>query len=145
MDLAALYMEVVPRAMREYRKEMRKSRSTNLTVPQFRILAQLRLDSANNRTLAEVQGVSVAAMSRMVDGLCKQGLIERFEDPRDRRQVHLQLTALGRERFESFRNEARKRLEQRLGSLKPDEQLSLTQGLAALANAVEQMGLSPEG
>jgi DNA-binding MarR family transcriptional regulator len=144
MDLATLYMEVVPKAMREYRNEMRKSRCSSLTVPQFRILAFLRLESVNNRTLAEHQGVSVAAMSRMVDGLCRQGLIERLEDSRDRRHVHLQLTTLGSERFESFRNEARTRLQQRLKSLNPDERQRLINGLTALASAVEQMGQSAE-
>ena len=88
-DLAALYMEVVPQAMREFRKDMRRSRSSCLSVPQFRILAHLRRESANNRALAEIQGVSVAARSRMVYWLCKHNLVERQKYARDRRQVQV--------------------------------------------------------
>ena len=143
-DLATLFMEVVPKAMREFRKEMRKSRAASLTVPQFRILAQLAYEPANNRTLADLQGVSVGAMSRMVDWLCKHELVERFEDQRDRRQVHVQLTREGRYHFECFRKEARARLQKRLARLKPEERQRLNKGLAALAAAVENMGESAE-
>lgn len=143
-DLAALYMEVVPQAMREFRKDMRRSRSSCLSVPQFRILAHLRREPANNRDLAEIQGVSVAAMSRMVDWLSKHNLVERLQDAEDRRQVHVQLTRHGRERFESFREEARGRLQKRLASLDPRERARLQKGLAALANAVEHLEASTE-
>ena len=140
MDLAALYMDVVPKAMREFRKDMRQSRSSQLSIPQFRILAQLRFEPANNRSLAEVQGVSVAAMSRMVDWLCRNGYVERLESERDRRHVQVQLTGEGRARFESFREEARGRLLRRLESLKPQDQIELKKGLSALAKAVEHIG-----
>jgi DNA-binding MarR family transcriptional regulator len=144
LNLAALFMEVVPRAMREFRKDMRSSRSATLTVPQFRIMAQLRYGPANNRSLAEFQGVSVAAMSRMIDWLSKNGLVERLEDKNDRRNVSVQLTPKGRKNFESFRKEARKRLQKRLSTLKPSEQEQLNHGLAALAVAVKHMGDSAE-
>jgi DNA-binding MarR family transcriptional regulator len=138
--LATLYMEVIPKAMREYRKEMRQSRTHRLTVPQFRILAHLRREHANIRSLAEFQGVSVAAMSRMVDWLCKHGFVERFEEASDRRQVHVQMTKCGRERFEECRVEARERLHHRLQALSPAEQAQLTKGLEALRKSLKNMG-----
>jgi DNA-binding MarR family transcriptional regulator len=140
-DLAALYMDVVPKAMREFRKEMRGSRAPCLSVPQFRILAFLNaFSTANNRTLAEHQGVSVAAMSRMIDWLCRKGLVERFADRNDRRQVCLRLTGKGAGNFKKFRQEAQRRLQARLANLSADQQQRLNNGLAALAKAVEHMG-----
>ena len=144
MDLASLFMDVVPNAMREYRKEMRNSRSLHLSVPQFRILAHVWRKPSNNRMLAEELGVSVAAMSRMLDGLCKQGLIERLENSKDRRQVQVQLTAIGRKRFEQLRKEACDRLERRFQALNLGQQQSLNSGLKALSSAVQSMSDSPE-
>src|ERR1035437_2882643 len=119
-NLAALYKEVVPKAMREFRKEMRGSRSAALTVPQYRILALLYYENANNRELSEQLGVSVAAMPRMVDGLSERDLVERKQNRGDRRMVQVQLTRKGREYFAKFRREARARLQKRFASLDGD-------------------------
>ncbi len=143
-ELAALYMEVVPKAMREYRREMRQARGTCLSVPQFRILAQLHTDPANIRTLAEFQGVSVAAMSRMVDWLCKHGLVERFTDARDLRHVHVRLTKTGCKRFKKVRKEARSRLQRRLNDLDPQQRAKLKTGLASLLDIVRHLGTGLE-
>lgn len=140
-DLATLYMDIVPKAMREYRREMQKSGSGCLTVPQFRVLAYLNnYEPANNRTLAEHQGVSVAAMSRMIDSLVRQSLVERFADKRDRRQVFMRPTRKGKAKYLEFRKEARDRLQTRMAALDPGERRRLNNGLAALAKAVERMG-----
>jgi MarR family transcriptional regulator for hemolysin len=45
--------------------------------------------------LAETFGVSVPSMSRAVDGLVKQGLASRVEDPDDRRARQVAITAEG--------------------------------------------------
>lgn len=45
--------------------------------------------------LAETFGVSVPSMSRAVDGLVKQGLASRVEDPDDRRARRVAITAEG--------------------------------------------------
>jgi DNA-binding MarR family transcriptional regulator len=138
-DLAALYMDVVPKAMREFRKDVRGGGADALTVPQYRILAFLDYDEANNSELAEQHGVSVAAMSRMVDGLCDRGLVERKQNPGDRRMVKVQLTRKGREHFARFRRETQSRLQKRLAALDDGAKRDLDKGLAALAYAVLHM------
>jgi DNA-binding MarR family transcriptional regulator len=45
--------------------------------------------------LADLFGVSVPSMSRAVDGLVKQGLASRVEDPEDRRARRVAITAEG--------------------------------------------------
>lgn len=139
-DLAGLYFEVVPKAMREFRREMRAGRGPKLTVPQFRVLAQLSVEAANNRTLAETQGLSLAAVSRMVDWLVRHHWVERVRDERDRRQVLVRLTENGSKRFDLFCSEAQNRLKLRMLTLKPSERRDLKKGLRVLSNVVEKMG-----
>ncbi|MHB8533675.1 MAG: MarR family winged helix-turn-helix transcriptional regulator [Solirubrobacteraceae bacterium] len=47
--------------------------------------------------LADSLGISLAAMSRAVDGLFERGLVSREEDPSDRRMKRVRLTAAGHE------------------------------------------------
>lgn len=47
--------------------------------------------------LAEVFGVSVPSMSRAVDGLVKERLATRVEDPNDRRARQVKITAKGKD------------------------------------------------
>jgi DNA-binding MarR family transcriptional regulator len=52
------------------------------------------------KALSERLGLSLAATSRSVDGLVKRKLIERDEDPDDRRVRRVRLTARGRRTVE---------------------------------------------
>ena len=52
--------------------------------------------------LAEVFGVSVPSMSRAVDGLVKNGLATRVEDPADRRVRQVKITAAGKDLVETL-------------------------------------------
>jgi DNA-binding MarR family transcriptional regulator len=65
------------------------------------------------KALSERLGLSLAATSRSVDGLVKRKLIERDEDPDDRRVRRVRLTARGRrivERLVEIRIAALERL-----------------------------------
>ena len=139
-DLAVLYMDVVPKAIREFRREMRGARSLTMTVPQFRILALLDDACATTTELAEQLGLSVPAMSRMVDWLSERELVERRQDNGDRRKVRVKLTHKGSLHFARFRKEARARLQKRFDSMDPATLKDLNQGLAALSEVVNHMG-----
>ncbi len=71
-QFSELYTDIVPGAMRLLRQEMRLEASGVLTVPQFRILANINrgLDSIN--AISKLHGVSQPAMSRMVEGLVER-------------------------------------------------------------------------
>src|SRR4051812_47225590 len=49
------------------------------------------------KALAEVTRRSLSSASRLVDGLVTRGLVERSEDPRDRRAKVVALAELGRQ------------------------------------------------
>ena len=52
--------------------------------------------------LAEVFGVSVPSMSRAVDGLVKNGMATRVEDPDDRRARQVKITGRGKDLVETL-------------------------------------------
>jgi DNA-binding MarR family transcriptional regulator len=53
-------------------------------------------DERSLGSLAEALGISLATMSRSVDGLFERGLVVREEDPADRRMKRVRLTPAGR-------------------------------------------------
>jgi DNA-binding MarR family transcriptional regulator len=68
-----------------------------LTMPQVRVLFEL-VESGDRPAgeLAEALSVAPPTVTGLTDRLVKQGLVERREDPRDRRVVRLALTEEGR-------------------------------------------------
>ena len=67
-----------------------------LSFTQIKALCALEGDEeCSVKALAESMGVSLAAMSRAVDGLFERGLVSREEDPSDRRQKRVRLTSAG--------------------------------------------------
>jgi DNA-binding MarR family transcriptional regulator len=68
----------------------------DLTMPQMRGLFVLNAENGLPLTeLAPRMGLSVAAAGRSVDGLVRNGLVQRTEDPADRRVKRLTVTAQG--------------------------------------------------
>lgn len=97
-DVATLLIDVLSLTVREIRNDLRTSKchaDAGVTIPQFRILANLWIEPANNKTLAEAAGLSVPATSRMVKLLEKKGLVDRSQGVKDRREVRVRLTSEG--------------------------------------------------
>lgn len=115
-------LEAVPMVMRLIRSYMRQHRS-GLTVPQFRTLCYL--SSAPRSSLSDAAdfiGLSLPAMSRMVDGLVEKGLIDRRTCQNDRRHVRLSVTPLGETTVAESRQRAQEQLAAVVGQLSPEEQ-----------------------
>ena len=97
-------METVPQIMQAIRVEMRLERGTNLSIPQFRALRFVQTNPNTSLTsLAEHLGLTLPSVSKLVDGLVKQELVERSESSADRRRMTLTLTPSG----ESIVNQSR--------------------------------------
>lgn len=93
-ELARQVMELIPKIMRIVRREL-QSPKARLTLPQFRILAELSRGERFVGKLAERHGISQPAMSKMVDGLVRRGLVRRTPGIEDRRVNQLSLTTKG--------------------------------------------------
>jgi DNA-binding MarR family transcriptional regulator len=82
------------RSMRDFRRFMDE---TGLSFSQINILMRLvHKGSTGVSKIGEQMGVTNAAASQAVDRLVGLGLIERTEDPEDRRAKRLALTQKGR-------------------------------------------------
>lgn len=65
----------------------------DVTLPQLRVLFAVRhKQSISVSRLADALGLRLAAASALVNRLVRAGLLQRSEDPRDRRRVLLALT-----------------------------------------------------
>ena len=82
--------------------------------------------------LAELFGSSLPAMSRAVDGLVKQGLATRVEDPTDRRVRLVRITADGRELVETLTTVKRNGLEAFAATLTATQRRKLDAAVEAL-------------
>lgn len=75
--------------------------------------------------LAEVTGVTRAAMTSRLDRLVKAGLVTREEEPRDRRRVMIRPTAAGRAAWNEHIFAGMARDQRMLSALDPDELVQL--------------------
>lgn len=96
-DIADRVLEVVPRAMRRIREQMRAGAS-GLTVAQLRALLFIRRHPGTSLSaLTDHLGISVPAGSALVDRLVLAGQVDRVTDPAERRRIRLDLTGTGAE------------------------------------------------
>jgi DNA-binding MarR family transcriptional regulator len=101
--------------------------------------------------LTQGQLVAISTLTRsgvgaMVNRLEEAGLIERVQDPHDKRVRLLQLSARGSERMRQARGAYDGKLAELLGELPASELEALTRLLSAAADATEQdAGTEPDG
>jgi DNA-binding MarR family transcriptional regulator len=110
-------LDTVPMVMRVIRQHLRRHRS-GLTVPQFRTLCNVSAAAGLSLSaVAEFIGLSLPAMSRLVDGLVETKLLTRKTCDEDRRHVRLSITPRGEETLREARDLARKHLAEALARL----------------------------
>lgn len=120
-------METAPQIFQAIRAEMRRGRSSDLSVPQFRSLRfiQSNADSTLSK-LADHLSLTLPSVSKLVDGLVKKGLITRQESAADRRCLALVVTPDGESIVNAARAQAQDSMAKTLGSLS-DEELATVQ------------------
>ena len=126
-------LDTVPVIMQFIRIEMRRSRGPGVSVPQFRVLTYLsRMEGASLSAVADRVGLSLPAMSRLIDGLVSRDLVQRQESPEDRRRVTLQLTNLGKDLVRTARAGAQARLAEVLSPLAPSRRAEVSHAMQQL-------------
>lgn len=121
------------------RSELRERRPAGLSIGQFRLLHMMHKDPERSLSdFADDLGVSVPAVSKMVDGLVEKGFVERTAAAADRRRLSLALTPQG----VSVMKEAKKNLEGRmaaaLSGLSAAESAALAKALATLRERLDR-------
>ncbi len=126
-------LDTVPFIMQFIRVEMRRSRGPGISVPQFRVLTYLnRTEGASLSAVADRVGLSLPAMSRLIDGLVARDLVLREESQTDRRRITLRLTSVGRELVRTSRAGAQARLAEVLTALPPSQRAEVASAMQRL-------------
>ncbi len=121
-DCARELMETVPHIMKAIRMKMRVGHGANISVPQFRTMRFIQRNPESSLTdLAEFLGLTLPSVSKLVDGLVKQELIQRKESTSDRRCLILLLTQTGEKIIDSARLSAQADLVNILEKLSGEE------------------------
>ena len=130
---ANIVLEVVPMVMRTLRAEMRQHRAVDLSVVQFRTLNHLNNHPGTSLSaVGEHIGLTLPAMSTLVDGLVERKLVKRGAAAGDRRRITLVLTEPGQTALNATRAAAEAQLAQRLARLSPTDCAVVTQALQIL-------------
>ena len=130
---ARAILDVVPQVMRTVRSEMRQHRAADLTVVQFRTLAFLsRQPGASLSVVADHIGLTLPAMSTLVDGLVDRKLVARSPAPNDRRRITLTLTDLGQTTWEITHTRTEAKLADRLVGLSAGDRELVTRAMEIL-------------
>lgn len=82
--------------------------------------------------LAAAEEVKAPTMSRIVEGLVRDGLATRVQDPVNRRMVRISATEEGRRVLEAGRTRRVRALTERLRRLADSEQRALARGVEIL-------------
>ncbi|MEI7833941.1 MAG: MarR family transcriptional regulator [bacterium] len=136
-ECSALVMETIPRLMRTIRWEVKSQRPIDLSASQFRTLRFLKHHPGTSLSqLAENVDVSMPSMSKAVDILVVQGLVNRESAVDDRRRILLTLTIEGEEMLQEMRTAMRACLAERLNSLNVNELTQIIEGMQILRSIV---------
>ncbi|RNL78810.1 MarR family winged helix-turn-helix transcriptional regulator [Nocardioides marmorisolisilvae] len=90
-------------------------------------------------TLAETEGITAPAMTRIVNSLVELGYVERTPDPADGRAQLVAPTTSGTALVLDKRAVRLRALQERLDRLSEDERAAVTTALAALENLTSEM------
>lgn len=115
---------------------------TPITLPQWRVLVILHgYGPLNPSAVAQWMGVHASNTTRSCDVLVRAGLIDRREDPEDRRRLMLTLTDRGEGLVESLLDFRREAIAAVLEKLPESHREHLAESMEAFADAA---GASPE-
>ncbi|MBP1882794.1 MarR family winged helix-turn-helix transcriptional regulator [Sinorhizobium mexicanum] len=111
-----------------------------LTLPRARALFMLaKKDGINQRELAEELEIETPTIVRLLDGMEKQGFIERRVEPSDRRAKQIHMTDFGRSVARDIQNLASEIREDVLEGLKPQEIAVALKVVSTIARNVQSI------
>ncbi len=116
------------------------AKATGLSMPQFSIMMQLyHRGACGISEIGERFEITNAAASQHVDNLVQAGLIERAEDPHDRRVKHIQLSVKGKSMIEKGMNERFRWVDVLAETLSEKERERTAEALKVLTEAARKL------
>lgn len=131
MDASRVLVAVIARSLAEM--------DPALTMPQMRVLTIVSQHGPLNlNAVAQQLGVHPSNATRTCNRLVQAGLLDRRDNPDDRRNVILTLTPDGRELWEGIMEHRRGAIETVVRRLTASERAQLAAGMTAFAHAGQQ-------
>ena len=122
----------------------RFAKSVGLSMPQFGLLMQMHHKGACGMSdVSERFEITPAAASQLVDKLVQSGLIQRVEDPHDRRAKLLSLTDKGRDLIQQGIEERYRWVDELSGKLTADERAQISEALDIMTRVAQDMESEP--
>lgn len=118
-------------------------KASGFSMPQFFLLMHVRYHNhCSISALSERMGISPAAVSQLVDKLVHTGLLERTEDPDDRRARQVALSTKGKDLIKKGLAERYRWVDDLAESLNIEQRASVSEALEILTGAAQEIGLS---
>jgi MarR family 2-MHQ and catechol resistance regulon transcriptional repressor len=117
-----------------------------LTAHRYTTLRMLFLADQHRRSMKEIAAglnVGITSVTKLVNGLEKDGLVRRVIDPRDRRVVYAQLTRDGLDRYLTVYPDTHRRLREAWSALDEGEKGALVHLLAKLRMHILSRSIAP--
>ena len=116
-----------------------------VTMPQLRVLVMIGAHGPLNvSSVADGLGVNASNASRTCDQLVGLGLLDRREDPRDRRHLVLSMTAAGEELLETVMRHRRSVLQQVVGGMPATDREKLSAALTCFVDVAARLSKTGE-
>jgi DNA-binding MarR family transcriptional regulator len=129
--------------MRDFRAFMSAS---GLSHSQVNTLMRLRFRGPFTVSdIGDNLGVSPPAASQLIDKLVQTGLVERAEDPENRRAKQIRITAKGTTLVEKGIDARQEWVRKLTGSLAKDDQETVQRAMSILLQAAEKTEIIPPG
>jgi len=127
------------RSMTDFKRFMDES---DLSPSQVNILMRLHFRGmCDVSAIGEQMGVTNAAASQAVERLVQKGLLDRTEDPVDRRVKQLRLSPRGEKLVEESFEARRRWMDGLTGVLSPEQQEEIAAALTALTDAARLLNV----
>lgn len=138
-DVSLAVAELMPYIMRGVQLDFFVKRGVTQT--QFLMLASIHASTrCTMGALARTLHVSMPTVSGIVDRLVRAGYVRRAPESEDRRQVIVELTRKGRQFLQDFSLVVRRRWEEALLPLKPEELSAFYDVITKLRKRLQSAG-----
>ena len=147
MDLIQRYMTLRPRLIPpkdvlRFKETMKSFKGSDYKTGDhefvFRILMLLS-ENPGTLTMSELStelSVPLSTATRIVDGLVQREMVERVQDPKDRRVVRVGMSKNGRKLYETGREYSKQRITRLLKDFSAEEQMQLVSLMNKLFDAL---------
>jgi len=131
-QFAKALLDTIPPLIRLIRTEVRGAAVNFLSVPQFRVLANIKNGLNTVSQIAEHQGISQPAMTKLVNGLVKKNLVLKKKSMIDGRETFLFLTPKGKKLHKTTWSKAQDSIKIRLENINIQNRVLIIKALSIL-------------